>query len=203
MIWKIVHPTMEVKRFFFNLGHSCLWLFFYSHSLCFLKIFSRRKTSNYLCHLYSWSKRGKTISDIFFIGTFFLIFFLLGTKMDPKIIKVFSKKRSASSPDDEFKFQPEPEIGDMSPLDLDLGWEKMSYWWPSLVRRIEDSIIEVHLLPFSKTFKRERERGYIRLLRTMLLEIYVLHMWNSWLVTNLTSMWTRCLTLMSALANWP
>jgi hypothetical protein len=34
----------------------------------------------------------------------------------------------------------------------------MSYWWPSLVRRIEDSIIEVHLLPFSKTFKRERER---------------------------------------------
>jgi hypothetical protein len=55
----------------------------------------------------------------------------------------------------------------------------MSYWWPSLVRRIEDSIIEVHLLPFSKTFKRERERGYIRLLRTMLLEIYVLHMWNS------------------------
>jgi hypothetical protein len=41
--------------------------------------------------------------------------------MDPKIIKVFSKKRSASSPDDEFKFQPEPEIGDMSPLDLDLG----------------------------------------------------------------------------------
>jgi hypothetical protein len=32
--------------------------------------------------------------------------------MDPKIIKVFSKKRSASSPDDEFKFQLEPERSD-------------------------------------------------------------------------------------------
>jgi len=100
------------KKIFFNLGRSCLWLFFYFHSLCFLKICSRRKTSNYLCHLYSWSKRGKTISDIFFIGTFFLIFFLLEKKMDPKIIKVFSEKRNASSPDDEFKFQPKHERSD-------------------------------------------------------------------------------------------
>jgi len=188
------------KIFFFNPGRSCLWLFFYFHSLCFLKICSRRKTLKYLCHLYSWSKKGKTIWNIFFIGTFFLIFLLLETKIASKIIKVFSKKRSASSSDENSSFNQNLKevIGDMCPLDLDLGWEKMPHWQPPLLRRREDFVVGVHLLPFLKTFKREKEKGYIRLLKTISLEIHVLQIWNSWFVTNLTSMWTKCFTLMRA-----
>jgi hypothetical protein len=43
--------------------------------------------------------------------------------MDSKIIKVFSKKRSASSSDESSSFNQNLKevIGDMSPLDLDLG----------------------------------------------------------------------------------
>jgi hypothetical protein len=65
--------------------------------LRFLKTFSHRKTPNYLCHLYSWSKKGNTISYISFIRYFFPIFLLLKAKMDPKNIRLVSKKRSAPS----------------------------------------------------------------------------------------------------------
>ena len=34
----------------------------------------------------------------------------------------------------------------------------MSHWRPPLVRKREDYVVGVHLLPFSENFKRERER---------------------------------------------
>jgi hypothetical protein len=58
------------------------------------------------------TQKGKIISDIFFIRTFFPIFLSLITKMDTRNIRSVSKKRSASSPNKEFKFQLEPEKSD-------------------------------------------------------------------------------------------
>lgn len=97
MIWKVIYLMVGVNKFFFNPSHFYLWLFFYFHFLFFFKTFSHRKTLNYLCHLYFWSKKGKTISDISLIEYFFSIFFLLKAKIDPKNIKPVSKKRSTPS----------------------------------------------------------------------------------------------------------
>jgi len=84
-------------------------------------------------------------------------------------------------------------IGDTGPSFWDLGREKVLHWRSPLVgRRREDPLVGVHLLPFSKTFR--REGGCLGLLKTMSLATYVLWTWNSWLVTNLTSTWHKCLT---------
>jgi hypothetical protein len=56
--------------------------------------------------------KGEKLFQTSFSSEPFPIFLSLITKMDPRNIRSVSKKRSAPSPDKEFRFQPEPERSD-------------------------------------------------------------------------------------------
>jgi len=84
----------------------------------------------------------------------------------------------------------------------DLGWEKVPHRQPPLVGRIREyPLIRVHLLLLLETLRREGD--CLKLLMMMYPITCMLQTWNSWLITNLASMWPKYLTLMSTLANWP
>ncbi|KAJ6956722.1 hypothetical protein NC652_007703 [Populus alba x Populus x berolinensis] len=103
--------------------------FSFTFILCFLKIYSCNKTSNYL---YLEQKRILETSNI-----------------SLKIKALHPLRRS-------FNQNLKEVIGDTTPLIWDLGRQKVLHWWSLLVgKRGENPLVGVHLLPFSKTFRRE------------------------------------------------
>jgi len=122
--------TMEVKRFFLtSVVLACDFSF--TFILCaFWKFAPAERPQIIFATFILDPKEEKLFQISFSLEPFSLSFFYLKKKWTPKSSK-FSLKREMLHPltmSSSFNQNMKEVIGDMSPLDSDLGWEKMSHW---------------------------------------------------------------------------